>query len=381
MYGEYLIRIIGAQLGRSKKCLVLDLDNTLWGGVIGDDGLNGIRLGQGSAIGEAFVGFQHYLLRLKDRGVVLAVCSKNDESNAILPFESHPDMQLRRDDIACFVCNWDDKVSNLRLIASHLNLGTDSFVFVDDNPFERNMVREHLPEVAVPEMPEDPAMYVQVLSSAGYFEATQVTDEDLHRAAQYRANAERETLKRSKIDITDYLKELRMELIAQPFDELNLNRIVQLINKTNQFNLTTKRYSETEIRTVISDSSALTWQIRLKDRFGDNGIISVIFGRLNSKKEFEIDTWLMSCRVLGRQVEDECLNLVASDARNFGAHRLIGRYHPTAKNMMVRDLYHRFGFNKLESGDIEDSTWTLDLNSYQIRDTFISTSKVVGHAG
>jgi FkbH-like protein len=380
-YGEYVMRIVGAQYGRSHKCLVLDLDNTLWGGVIGDDGLHGIKLGNGSAVGEAYLAFQRYLLRLRNRGVVLAVCSKNDEVNAFLPFDQHPEMLLRRADIACFVANWSDKVANLRAIARTLNLGIDSMVFVDDNPFERNLVREQLPEVAVPELPEDPAMYAQVLADAGYFEATLITQEDRQRAAQYQANLEREILKDSVTDIASYLRGLRMELFCQPFDEANLLRIVQLINKTNQFNLTTRRYSEAEVRAIMADRNALTWQIRLKDRFGDNGIIAIIFGKLNTAKELELETWLMSCRILGRQVEDACMNLVAQGGRDIGAIRIVGVYRPTAKNAMVRDMYLQFGFQPAEADAEGNPKWVLELNDYSVRETFILISDVAAHAG
>ena len=246
-YAELALRLIGAQQGRSFKCLVLDLDNTLWGGVIGDDGLEGIRLGQGSAIGEAYVGFQTYVRDLARRGVILAVCSKNDIENARLPFEKHPDMVLKNEDIACFVANWSDKAKNLRAIAEQLNIGIDSLVFVDDNPFERNIVRRELPMVAVPELTEDPALYADSIADAGYFEALQITTEDFERGGQYRANAARESLRASHTDMEGYLKSLNMELRWQSFDRVGLQRIVQLINKTNQFNLTSRRYTEGDV--------------------------------------------------------------------------------------------------------------------------------------
>jgi FkbH-like protein len=379
-YGEYVMRIVGAQYGRSSKCLVLDLDNTLWGGEIGDDGLQGIKLGYGSAVGEAYLAFQRYLLRLRDRGVVLTVCSKNDEVNAFQPFDEHPEMLLKRADIACFVANWNDKVSNLRTIAKTLNLGTDAMVFVDDNPFERNLVREHMPEVAVPEMPEDPALYAQILSDAGYFEAIGITQEDRDRVTQYRANREREILKDSVTDISSYLIELRMELSWRPFDETNLKRIVQLINKTNQFNLTARRYSEAEVKAIMANPYALTWSVRLKDRFGDNGIIAVVFGKLNIEKDFELETWLMSCRVLGRQVEDACMNLVAKGAQDIGARRIVGEYRPTSKNSMVRDMYPRFGFKLAETDAEGNLKLVLELKDYNVRKTFIMISEELSHA-
>ena len=218
MYGELVARLLAAQQGRAFKCLALDLDNTLWGGVIGDDGLYGIALGQGSALGEAFVAFQRYARDLSRRGVILAVCSKNDEANALEPFEQHPEMVLQREDIACFVANWTDKASNLREIAAQLNIGLDALVFVDDNPFERNIVRRELPMVAVPELPDDPALYADCLADAGYFESVRLTAEDLQRARQYQANAERAAARGSTTDLEGYLRSLDMDLRWRRFD-------------------------------------------------------------------------------------------------------------------------------------------------------------------
>jgi FkbH-like protein len=250
MYGDLVGRLIAAMRGRSRKCLVLDLDNTLWGGVIGDDGIEGIHLGQGTALGEAYSAFQRYVVRLADRGVILAVCSKNDEATARRAFE-HPEMVLRWGQIGCFVANWRDKVSNLRSIAQQLNIGIDALVFADDNPFERDLVRRTLPEVAVPELPEDPALYAHTIADAGYFEALAITDEDRRRGRQYQANRLREELRSGSTDLDGYLRELDMELIARPFDVMGIPRIHQLINKTNQFNLTARRYTEAELRGML----------------------------------------------------------------------------------------------------------------------------------
>ncbi len=381
LYGDYLMRVIAAQLGRSAKCLVLDLDNTLWGGVIGDDGMDGIILGHGDSLAESFLAFQRYILRLKERGIILAVCSKNDESNALAVFEQHPEMLLRRTDIACFVANWRDKAENLRHIAKTLNIGLDALVFVDDNPFERGLVREALPEVVVPELPDDPALYVRCLASAGYFEGLTVTEEDRARAAQYQANAEREVLRESATDMTSYLRGLRMEMFWQPFDELNLHRIVQLINKTNQFNLTTKRYSQAQVRATMASEKVLTLQMRLKDKFGDNGIIGILIGKLNLAFELEIDTWLMSCRVLGREVEVACFNLLVGLAKELGAVSLIGVYYPTAKNSMVSDLYARLGFSPAGTGEAGSTRWVYSLASLNLRETQIQIveERCAGH--
>jgi FkbH-like protein len=387
LYGEYLARLVAAQRGRSAKCLVLDLDNTLWGGVIGDDGLQGIVLGQGNTVGEAFIAFQRYVRRLKERGIILAVCSKNDELNAKSAFTDHPEMVLKLSDIACFVANWDDKATNLRRIASSLNIGIDSLVFVDDNAFERNLVRQQLPEVIVPEMPDDPALYVECLAAAGYFEALSLTSEDRERAEKYQANAQREQLRSAVPDLTGYLEGLNMELRWKPFDKIGLQRIVQLINKTNQFNLTTQRYGEAEVQSMMGDPRILTWQLRLTDRFGDNGIIALLIGRIQTNETLKIDTWLMSCRVLGRQVEDASLNLIADCAKRIGIREITGEYRQTAKNGMVRDLYTRLGFaatvgsnSEMADSSSPNSRWTLGLSDFVPRSTAIRITED-SHAG
>ena len=367
LYGDLVGRLLAAAQGRSSKCLVLDLDNTLWGGVIGDDGMAGIKLGQGSALGEAFVGFQHYARGLSRRGVILAVCSKNDEVNALEPFESHPEMVLKRTDIACFVANWTDKAANLRGIAQRLNIGLDSLVFADDNPVERAIVRRELPMVAVPELPDDPTHYAACIAEAGYFEALRITAEDASRAAQYQENLARESLLASATDLPGFLRSLEMQAVWNRFDRVGLARIVQLINKTNQFNLTTTRVNEDEIAALIDDPAALTLQIRLLDKFGDNGIIAIVHGSRHGSA-IHLDTWLMSCRVLGRGMEEETLNLVAAEAIRLGADRLTGEYRPTAKNGMVREHYKKLGFSTAG-----ENRWELDLSNWAPRPTFIAS--------
>ncbi len=373
-YGDLVLRLVAARRGRSAKCLVLDLDNTLWGGVIGDDGLEGIKLGQGSALGEAFVEFQNFARDLARRGVILAVCSKNDEENARSPFERHPDMVLKMGDIACFVANWTDKAANLRHIAEQLNIGIDALVFADDNPFERNIVRRELPAVNVPELPEDPALYSRCIADAGYFESVQLTPEDFERGQQYQANMARESLRASHTDLKGYLRSLQMELIHQPFDRIGLKRIVQLINKTNQFNLTTRRYTEDDVLAFMGDPKSLTLQLRLVDQFGDNGIIGIVIG-LPQDSSLRLDTWLMSCRVLGRQVEETTLNLVAAEAVKLGFRSLIGEYLPTKKNGMVRDHYAKLGFSALPPSSEGATAWQLDLDAYQPFDSAITTTR------
>jgi FkbH-like protein len=371
LYGDLVGRWVAAKQGRSFKCLVMDLDNTLWGGVIGDDGLEGIALGQGSPLGEAYVAFQDYARELSRRGIILAVCSKNDEANAVEPFEKHPDMVLKRGDIASFVANWSNKADNIRSIAAELNIGIDSLVFIDDNPFERNLVRQELPMVAVPEVSDDPTGYPVALADAGYFEGLSITDEDRERTSQYQGNKARDALKASVTDLPAYLRGLEMQLIWKRFDKIGLQRISQLINKSNQFNLTTKRYTEEDVIAVMADPDAFGLQLRLTDRFGDNGIIAIIIGRLQTDGDLYIDTWLMSCRVLGRQVEPTTLNLIAQEARKLGAKRLVGEYIPTKKNGMVKDHYAKLGFTVMESDTAGGNRNIQDLASFTPADTFI----------
>jgi hypothetical protein len=371
LYGDLVGRWLAAKQGRSFKCLVLDLDNTVWGGVIGDDGLEGIALGQGSPLGEAYTAFQEYVRELSRRGVILAVCSKNDEANAVEPFEKHPEMVLKRADIASFVANWQNKADNIRAIAQELNIGLDSLVFIDDNPFERNLVRQELPMVAVPEVSDDPTGYPVALADAGYFEGLSVTDEDRERTSQYQGNKARDALKASVTDLPSYLRGLEMELIWRRFDKIGLQRIVQLINKSNQFNLTTRRYTEEDVIAVMADPDAFGLQLRLTDRFGDNGIIAIIIGRLRDNHTLYIDTWLMSCRVLGRQVEPTTLNLIAQEAAKLGARRLVGEYIPTKKNGMVKDHYARLGFTVMQADPAGGNTNILDLGTFAPAETFI----------
>lgn len=360
-YGELVVRMMAARKGHSSKCLVLDLDNTLWGGVIGDDGLQNIELGQGSAGGEAFVAFQSWAKALGQRGVILAVCSKNDESNALEPFEKHPDMILRRSDIASFVANWDDKATNIRRIARNLNIGLDSLVFVDDNPFERNIVRRELPMIQVPELPEDPSLWAACLADAGYFEALDVTAEDLKRGDLYQAT---QALREGAVAATDlegYLKSLQMRLVWGRFDPLSMKRVTQLINKTNQFNLTTRRYTEADTAAMLDDPAVLGLHLRLVDNQADHGIIGVIIGRDAGDGVLDLDTWLMSCRVLGRGVEKASLAVLAGEAKRRGFRSLSGLYLPTAKNGMVRDHYAGLGFAPGTSDPGGESRWFLDL--------------------
>lgn len=362
LYADYVGRLISAARGKSRKCLVLDLDNTLWGGTIGDDGLQGIILGNGSPAGEAYLQVQQVALSLRDRGIILAVASKNDDQIARSPFRSHPEMLLKEKHIAVFQANWLDKASNLNAVARTLNISVDALVFLDDNPAERAQVRAALPTVAVPELPTDPAMYAETLLAAGYFEATGFTFEDRHRADQYQMNALRAEFRGAATDLESYLRSLEMCLFCARFDSITRSRITELINKTNQFNLTTRRHSESEVETFEKSSHGLTLQARLLDRFGDNGIIAVAIC-IASDCDWIIDTWLMSCRVLSRRVEDAMLSYIVSCAREAGVRALIGKYVSTGRNDMVRDHYARLGFEKLHMSE-EESSWRLDVESY-----------------
>ncbi|GJE55866.1 MULTISPECIES: HAD-IIIC family phosphatase [Methylobacterium] len=364
IYGDRLARLLAARKGLSRKCLVLDLDNTVWGGVIGDDGLAGIVLGQGSAEGEAYLSLQAYARDLAARGVILAVVSKNDEANALEAFEHHPEMLLRRGDIAVFLANWDDKAQNLRRVAATLNIGLESLVFVDDNPFERELVRAELPMVAVPELPDDPSGYAPCLAEAGYFEALAVTDEDRARGRHYAAQAVHRSALAEAADLPAYLAGLDMRLVAAPFDRIGLARIVQLTNKTNQFNLTTRRTTEDATLALMADGDVLCRQFRLIDRLADNGMIGLVVGRLTGTGDCVIESWLMSCRVLGRGVEAAMLSVLVQAASERGAQRLIGLYGPSAKNGMVRGHYGRLGFTLLDTDEDGGTRHGLDLSAY-----------------
>jgi FkbH-like protein len=363
IYADYVCRILAAKLGKSRRCLILDLDNTLWGGVIGDDGLSGILIGNGDPTAEAHLHVQRTALELHDRGIVLAVSSKNEDATARIPFQEHPDMLLREHHIAVFQANWSDKASNIRAIAEMLSLGLESMVFLDDNPAERMQVRKELPEVAVPELPEDPALFARTLIAAGYFEAIAFSEEDQKRASFYQDNIKRVRILNQSSDMVTYLKSLEMEMTCTPFDATGRARILQLISKSNQFNLTTKRYGEADVKNFEEDSNYFTRQIRLKDALGDNGMISVIICKKNAAS-WEIDTWLMSCRVLGRRVEEAVLLDIVSNAKRAGAIKLVGTYCPTARNTLVKNHYSKLGFTKISCDHISE-TWILDLVQYR----------------
>jgi FkbH-like protein len=359
LYADHIGRTIAAIRGKSKKALILDLDNTVWGGVIGDDGLEGIQIAQGDARGEAHLAVQRLALDLRQRGIVLAVSSKNTDEVARKPFEKHPEMLLKLEHIAVFQANWNDKATNIQAIAEELSLGLDAMVLLDDNPVERGLVRKLLPQVAVPELPEEPAWYARTLAAAGYFEAIAFAAEDMKRADFYQDNAKRVSLQKQVGGVDAYLASLDMTITFQPFDATGRARIVQLINKSNQYNLTTRRYTNPEVTEAENDPEVFTLQVRLADIFGDNGMISVVICRPGEAGVWEIDTWLMSCRVLGRKVEQMVLREILDHARAKGIRKLAGTYRPTDRNKLVVDHYARLGFTKVREDGSGLTRWEL----------------------
>lgn len=349
LVADSLCALLAAYAGKAGRVAVLDLDNTLWGGVIGDDGLDGIKLGQNSPSGEAFVAFQRYLLGLRERGVVLAVCSKNTDEIAREPFRRHPEMLLREAQIAVFQANWEDKATNLRLIAETLNLGLESLVFIDDNPAERARVRQELPLVQTPEMSPDPAYYVRDIARSGLFEHMRLNAEDLMRADAYGAEAKRAEIRSRVGNYDEYLASLGMVMEIAPFDDVGRSRIAQLINKSNQFNLTTRRYNEEAVREMTADPSLLCWQVSLSDSFGQHGVVGIVIVRA-AGAEWSIDTWIQSCRVLSRGVEEAIMNSLFETALQRGAETVQGLFIETARNGLVADFYDRMGFER-RAGD------------------------------
>ena len=311
---------------------------------------------------DAAIQIEPHVLGLRKRGVVLAVCSKNDESTARQAFRAHRGMVLKEDDITTFMVNWDDKATNIERIAQELDLGLDSMVLLDDNPVERALVRDALPEVAVPELGDDPSLYVRTLFAAGYFESVAFTPEDLVRSELYKANAGRSKLLESSRNIDDFLRSLDMQIELVPFNAMARKRITQLINKTNQFNVTTRRYTEKQVTSFEESPDHYTLQVSVQDRFGDNGIIGVVICNVRPG-EWEIDTWLLSCRVLKRKVEEAICNRIVEDARRGGARKVVGTFIPTERNGIARDLFARLGFEaSAENGGA--AKWVLDVEGF-----------------
>lgn len=360
-----VVEAVLARQGHIRKCAILDLDNTLWGGVIGDDGLNGIELGDYKQ-GHAFTEFQTWLKELKNRGIMLAVCSKNDDGNAREPFEKHPGMVLKLNDFSAFVANWENKADNIRRIQKELNIGFDSMVFFDDNPFERQLVRTMLPEVEVPELPEDPAEYTRFAREQNLFDTASFSEEDRVRTERYIAEKSRTELSATLENYDDYLKALDMKTVCAPFDAFHIPRIAQLTQRSNQFNLRTVRYSEEEAAAIAADDKYITRYFTLRDRFGEHGLIAVVILEKREDCLF-VNEWLMSCRVLKRGMEQFIADSIISAAKDAGFSRVVGEYIPTAKNAMVKDLYVNMGFTPLPDGRFEACT-----DTYKNHDIYIT---------
>ena len=359
------IDIIKAINGKLKKCVILDLDNTTWGGIIGDDGLENIQVGS-LGIGKAFSEFQYWIKKLKNRGIIVAVCSKNTESIAKEPFESHPDMVLHLEDIALFIANWENKVDNIHKIQNILNIGFDSIVFLDDNPFERNIVRENIPEICVPELPDDPAEYLEYLYKLNLFETISLSKEDSERTKQYQIEGKRAISQQKFTNEDDFLKSLDMVSLVEPFNKFNVPRIAQLSQRSNQFNLRTIRYTELDIENLCTSANHFTYSFTLDDRFGNNGMICVIILQKKNDNTLFIDTWFMSCRVLKRGMENFTLNTISTFAKENGYDFLKGEYIQTAKNEMVQKHYKMLGFTE------SNGYWLLNINEYQKRNCYIT---------
>lgn len=357
--------IIKAFEGKINKCVILDLDNTTWGGIIGDDGIENIQIGS-LGIGKAFTEFQYWVKKLKNRGVIVAVCSKNTESIAKEPFESHPDMVLSLEDISVFVANWENKADNIRAIQEILNIGFDSMVFIDDNPFERNIVRDNIPGIHVPELPEDPAEYLEFLYSLNLFETISSSKEDADRTKLYQIESQRQLVSKKFTNEIDFLKNLDMFSLVESFNKFNIPRVAQLSQRSNQFNLRTVRYTELEISNLSNQPDYYTFAFTLEDRFGDNGLICVIILKALNDKELFIDSWFMSCRVLKRGMENFVLNTLIEFAKENNFEILKGEYIQTPKNDLVKEHYKNLGFKP------EENFWIQLTESYTFKETYIT---------
>ena len=362
--------IIAACQGRLKKCLITDLDNTLWGGVIGDDGIEGIQLGHGMGNGKVFTELQIWIKKLKQRGIILCVASKNDEDKAKEAFEKHPNMILSLEDFAVFQANWETKVDNIRTIQKILNIGFDSMVFLDDNPFERNIVKENIHDIAVPELPDDPSEYLEYLYSLNLFEVASYSNTDKDRTKQYQIEAKRKLLKKTFTNENEFLKSLQMISAVTGFTKFNIPRIAQLSQRSNQFNLRTVRYTETEIMNLANNPKVIGRSFTLEDKFGDNGLIAVVIMKEQNEDCLFIDTWFMSCRVLKRGMEYFILNTMVETAKQKGYKKIIGEYLPTAKNQMVASLYSSLGFDKMD--ETETAQYRLNIEDYKVKNCFIN---------
>ena len=362
LFIDHILSQIKAVLGLNPRVLVTDLDNTLWGGVIGEDGLENIILDNETPEGKAYVDLQKYLLEIDERGVLLAVCSKNNLEDAYLSFEKHPAMLLKKEDFIIFTANWESKATNIKNMAQNLSLGLDSFIFLDDNPLERELVRKNLPEVTVIECDSTPVSMMKALKRGLYFESIKLTLEDRERYKNYKENIDRtkfeNTAKENNVPLDEFLKSLNMVATCKSIDKDTLPRAAQLINKSNQFNLTTKRYSEEQIKKMYQSKSWLTRYYKVKDRFGDHGIIGVVLIEKKAK-DWYIDLWVMSCRTLSRKIEYFLFCDLVDLAEKSGVKKIIGKYIPTAKNIIVKDLYKDLGFTY----DTTNDTYIYDLTT------------------
>lgn len=365
--------------GKFKKCLILDLDNTVWGGVVGDDGWENIQVGHGLGIGKAYTEFQEWVKKIKNRGIIVCVCSKNDEDKAKEPFDKNPEMVLKLDDISVFVANWENKADNIRTIQSILNIGFDSMVFLDDNPFERNMVRKNVPGVTVPELPEDPGEWLEFLYSQNLFETASYSSADKDRTKQYQVEAQRVSSAKKFTNEADFLKSLEMVSEVSGFTSFNTPRVAQLSQRSNQFNLRTMRYTDDQITAIENDPKQKGFAFTLEDKFGDNGLIAVVILKeletlkpsktLKPHEVLFVDTWFMSCRVLKRGMENFTLNTIVAWAKENGYKKIIGEYLPTQKNGMVSEHYTSLGFTKMEG--TETAKWELDVDKYINKECYI----------
>lgn len=365
-----LSNIVKSLFGKNKKALALDLDNTMWGGIIGDDGVDGLELGTETATAQAYTEFQQYVKKNKDIGVMLTVCSKNEHENAIAGL-NHPDSVLKPDDFLIIKANWDPKNINIAATAKELNIMTDAIVFADDNPVEREIVRTSLP-VAVPLM-DTVENYIKVIDRSGFFEVTTLSDDDLKRNEMYKANAMREQEMLTFADYGDYLTSLDMTAEIKGFAPVYIQRIAQLTNKSNQFNVTTRRYTAEEINTVAESAEYIDLYGKLTDKFGDNGVVSVVIGKAE-KDVLHIDLWIMSCRVLKRDMEYAMLDELVEQCKKKGIKTIKGYYYPTAKNAMVKELYRSFGFDLIDSDDNGNSVWELKVDSYANKNRYIKVN-------
>lgn len=364
--------IIKSILGKNKKVLALDLDNTLWGGVIGDDGAENIEIGQETSIGQIYSEFQIYVKEQKQIGALLTVISKNNDDVARSGFD-RPDSILKVDDFVSFKANWEPKDRNLVAEASELNLLPESFVFVDDNPAEREIIRQSIPGVAVPEIGQV-ENYIQTIDRAGYFEVSKLSADDLKRNEMYQANAKRNIAQASFADYGEYLKSLEMVGTIKPFEDIYMSRIAQLSNKSNQFNLTTRRYTQAEIEETAADGKHITLYGKLEDKFGDNGVVSVVIGEVKGS-ELHMDLWLMSCRVLKRDMEFAMMDELVSQAKAHNITTIFGYYYPTAKNSMVKDFYELQGFEKVSEDETGNSTWKFEItDDYKNKNNYIKVN-------